>query len=372
MNTARDFTNRLQDLLRRERLALADFIVALAEFDRQRLWIQLDYTSLFYFLHQELGLSKGAAFYRKAAAELVQRFPEVVEPLRDGRLCLTPAVELSKVLTPENRDEVLPRFFELSKAEAKQVAVEIRPDEAAPTRDVVTAVRARAAPARSLVPQTSPTDPGHAPVHPANQPCATEVRPFESPRTLPLAPAPAPIDSVEPVTAELSRIHITVSRRFLERLEAARDALSHSHPGAGMEEILGAGLDLLLERQAKRNGLVKKPLATPRPSSDPDCVPAHVRRSVWERDGGRCQWRMANGQICGSTHRLEIDHILPRAAGGPSTVENCRILCDAHNDLAARRFFGDGLMDRYTRNPRAGPPAPVLGPSGPTTAGEAR
>jgi 5-methylcytosine-specific restriction endonuclease McrA len=65
---------------------------------------------------------------------------------------------------------------------------------------------------------------------------------------------------------------------------------------------------------------------------------------------------MANGEICGSTHCLEIDHIVPRAAGGPSTVENCRILCDGHNDLSARRFFGDGLMDRYTRNPRAGPP----------------
>jgi 5-methylcytosine-specific restriction endonuclease McrA len=78
---------------------------------------------------------------------------------------------------------------------------------------------------------------------------------------------------------------------------------------------------------------------------------------VWERDGGRCQFRLANGEICGSTYQLEIDHIRPRAAGGPSTVENCRLACRSHNQLAARRFFGDACIDRHARRRRA--PEPV-------------
>jgi hypothetical protein len=41
-----------------------EFLVALADFDRRRLWLELGHSSLFYFLHRELGLSKGAAFYR--------------------------------------------------------------------------------------------------------------------------------------------------------------------------------------------------------------------------------------------------------------------------------------------------------------------
>jgi hypothetical protein len=64
---------------------MADFLVALADFDRRRLWLELGHTSLFAFLHRELGLSAGAAYYRKTAAELIQRLPEVIEPLRDGR-----------------------------------------------------------------------------------------------------------------------------------------------------------------------------------------------------------------------------------------------------------------------------------------------
>ncbi len=150
MNTAHEFTLRLRALLQRERFALADFVVDLAEFDRARLWVELDYTSLFYFLHRELGLSKGAAHYRKTAAELVQRFPEIVEPLRDGRLCLTTVIELERVLTAENAREVLPKFFGLSRREAQEVAAELRPTEMVPRREVVTSVRAPAAPALTL------------------------------------------------------------------------------------------------------------------------------------------------------------------------------------------------------------------------------
>ncbi len=320
---------------------MGEFLVALSDFDSKRAWLELGYTSLFYFLHQELGLSKGAAFYRKTAAELIQSFPEVVEPLRDGRLCLTTVVELSKVLTPENRDEVLPRFFHLSKSEAKEVAVEIRPSEA-PLRDVVAAVPS-VAPALMLEP-TRPTDLGQS-VHLANQ-APTPVAP-------PALPVPPRRASVEPLNVDESRVHLTVSRRFVKKLEAARDALSHSHPGAGLDEILEAGLDLLLDRDAKRKGLVKKPRAVPPPSSDPDHVPAHVRRAVWERDGGRCQFKLASGEICGSTYQLEIDHHpVPRALGGPSTVENCRIACRVHNGAEARKAFGDAAIDRIIRSKR--------------------
>jgi hypothetical protein len=74
------------------------------------------------------------------AAQLVQRFPEVVEPLRSGKLCITVVLELAKVISPENRADVLPKFFGLSKQEAKAVAVEIRPAEVVPRKEMVTAL----------------------------------------------------------------------------------------------------------------------------------------------------------------------------------------------------------------------------------------
>ncbi len=193
ISRARESTARLADLLRREHSAMADFLVALADFDRKRLWLDLGHSSLFYFLHRELGLSKGAAHYRKTAAELVQRFPEIVEPLRDGRLCITSIVHLGKVLTPENRHEMLPRFFHRSRREAMEVAAAIQPAEAAPRREVVTAVRTpAAAAAEGVKPRAS-----SAPVERAVQPAELRLAPTtrapprrRSPRAKPSATPP--------------------------------------------------------------------------------------------------------------------------------------------------------------------------------------
>jgi 5-methylcytosine-specific restriction endonuclease McrA len=156
---------------------------------------------------------------------------------------------------------------------------------------------------------------------------------------------------VEPLTATLRRLHLTVSRHFLEKLASARDALSHASPDATDEQILEAGLDLVLAQHAKRKGLVEKPRREPAPSTT-DRIPAHVKREVWKRDGGKCQYRLPNGELCGSTRRVEFHHRHARGLGGPPTTENIELHCKFHNLLEGRRDFGDGVMDRYARDPR--------------------
>jgi hypothetical protein len=357
MDTARDLADRLASLLRREQGALADFLRALADFDERRLWERLGYSSLFHFLHRHLGMSKGAAHYRKTAAELIQRVPEVVEPLRAGTLCITSVIELAKVLTPENREEVLPRFLHCSRREAQAVSAELAPMEAPPHRTVVTALPAVAARPAEVQPSVVFTAAARLAQVPACAP-STRVQPVEL-----SAPTHAPRSDAQPLTADLRRLHVTVSKRFMEKLEAARDALSHSHPGADVETILEAGLDLLLERSARRKGLVKRPRAQATPvadDGDPRQVPAAVRREVFLRDDGRCQWPTAGGGICGSTHRVELDHIIPVGRGGGPTVDNLRVLCHVHNDVAARQAYGGAWMDRFSRRGSAGhrQPAP--------------
>ncbi len=70
----------------------------------------------------------------------------------------------------------------------------------------------------------------------------------------------------------------------------------------------------------------------PRPPSQ-----VEVRRQVWQRDKGQCS-------NCHSTFALEIDHVRPRAVGGPSTLENTRLLCRACNQRAAIDYFGLSKM----------------------------
>ena len=151
METARDLTLRLRDLLRREHGALADFLLTLSAFDERRLWAELEYGSLFDFLHRELRLSKSAAYYRMTAVALVRDFPAVADALREGKLCVMTVVEVARVLKPENSGDLLPRFFGLSKREAKVLVASLLPVEAPPMRELVTAVRvAPATPALAL------------------------------------------------------------------------------------------------------------------------------------------------------------------------------------------------------------------------------
>jgi hypothetical protein len=70
-----------------------------------------------------------------------------------------------------------------------------------------------------------------------------------------LPPEP-PRDEIEPLDAPLARLHVTVSRRLLEKLDAAKDALAHACPGATAAEVFERGLDLVLAQHAKRKPLV--------------------------------------------------------------------------------------------------------------------
>ncbi len=350
---AREWSSRIAELARREHSALADLLLAVAEFDEQAVHRQLGFSSLFDFLHREIGLSRGSAYYRQVGARMLRRFPEVEEPIRDGRLCVTTVSELAKVMTEENRAVVLPRFFGCSRQEAKQLVAELRPAAEVPRRTVVTEV--------PLLAPVEPTAVGAAPAivqpvgrdrtHPGRGVHAADGARTEAPRTV-----------VEPMTATETRMHVTVSPEFVKLLRKAKAGQSHVQPGATDEQVLTAALELLVAQQEKRRA----------------SVPPRVKREVMKRDEGKCTWPMANGGVCGSEVRLEVDHVVPRGRGGPSTVENCRILCRAHNLEAARRAYGDEVMDLFApRNPVAREPCAAyeLGgggvTSGPATAGGA-
>jgi hypothetical protein len=105
-------------------------------------------------------------------------------------------------------------------------------------------------------------------------------------------------------------------------------------------------------------------------------IPRAVLRAVWERDGGRCTFRGPGGTVCGSRHRLEMDHVEPWALGGENTVANLTLRCKVHNLLRARQTFGSLVPEGTGRSrgrfageltggrPRRGAPARGGAPAG--------
>ncbi len=356
-STLHERVSRLAGLLAREREALAQFISELATFDAERCWESLGYPSLFEFLTRELRLARSAAFYRTKAVGLVRRFPEVLEAIREGKLYINSVAELARAVTAQNVAEVLPRFFHLSREDAKLLSVELSPREVVPVREVVRAIPATrsaataiSAPALPLPPQ--PTEPAATPVHSVNSDDPKVLDRREQQPSVSIPP-----EKIEPLTGQVTRISITVSRELQARIKDAQLALSHAHPGATIADLLELGVNTALAQDAKRKGLVKKPRVRPAVAPPPsDHIPAEIRRAVWKRDGGCCQWKLGNGEICGSRYRLQYDHIQPKAKGGETTIANLRLLCQRHNLFAARQAYGEGLMRNYRRGvigPRA-------------------
>ncbi len=62
-------------------------------------------------------------------------------------------------------------------------------------------------------------------------------------------------------------------------------------------------------------------------------IPKSIKHQVWRRDHGKCT-------NCQSKRNLNYDHVTPVALGGPSTLENLRLLCFQCNQRASAKIFG--------------------------------
>jgi hypothetical protein len=70
-----DFKQLLVRILGNERQVQVEFLIALAEFDRRELYLELGYSTLWDFCMKELHLCKGSTFRRTHSVAMIQRFP---------------------------------------------------------------------------------------------------------------------------------------------------------------------------------------------------------------------------------------------------------------------------------------------------------
>jgi 5-methylcytosine-specific restriction endonuclease McrA len=335
---------RLNELLGDERNVQVEFLLHLEEFDRRRQYESKGYESLWQFCRRELLLLEGATYRRTTAMRLIRTFPEAIGYLRDGRLFMTTLVVLKDVLTSENASDLFERASHQSKDDVEILVARLKaPRPVPPTRisKIPCAPVERELPGPSLFSTSS----------------EPEVR-----------PVPPPVDSPAP-TEVRTMIRMSVSAEFMAAFEEAKLILSHSVPDGDCESILRRGLDAIIEKAAKRNGVVavrrrKKKASmirasdsdsTPRADAARSAIPADVHREVWQRDGGRCVWPVESrgkAGVCGSGWMLEVDHVVPFARGGKSDTSNLRLCCRGHNSLHARRKFGESWMKRFEKQSR--------------------
>ncbi|MGC3996446.1 MAG: HNH endonuclease signature motif containing protein [Anaeromyxobacter sp.] len=372
----------LRSLAADERGIKVESLLALAEVERRKFYLDLGYPSLWAFCREVLHLPEGGAYRRITAMRLVSRFPSLEAPLREGRLSLTTLGMLREVPTEENLEALVGGAAFKSKAEVERLVVTIKPREA--PKDGL-----RRLPSSTLATfQSRPVDPKGAT---ALALAPAEAVPFQlqepaassAPAFALSAPSPIPVPSrpeLHPVNAEQWSMRVTLDEAAHADLETLRVLLSHKVPDGNLADVLKEALRCAVEKHAKRKGAVEltraaapaapvpevpapaavsAPVPDPAPSSDPlplfatPCrfdprtVTADVRRAVWTRDGGCCTYVSPDGHRCCSRWQLELDHIDPEAMGGPPTLPNLRLRCRGHNLWAAVQAFGREKMAAF-------------------------
>jgi 5-methylcytosine-specific restriction endonuclease McrA len=293
------------------------------------------WTTFSYLVH-ELNRSDDAAAKRIHAARAAHRFPALFEALADGRLHLSAVVMLAPHLTEETAEELIAAATRKTKSEIEQLLA-----DRFPKPDVPTLLQA-------LPPSSSTSSPEqHAPGHTGDQPATMTAHPH----------APGHIEStgsrakVKPLAPQRYALQVTLDQQTHDDLRHAQALLSHRLPSGDVARVIGLALKALIHELEKR-----KFAATDRPRKGASCstpgsrhIPAHIRRAVWQRDGGQCTFVSAKGQRCPARHYLEFDHMDEVARGGVATVSRVRLRCRAHNQYEAERTFGAEFMENKRR-----------------------
>jgi hypothetical protein len=337
-----------------ERHATVQLIASLAELDARRLYLGQGCSSLFTYCTQVLHLSEHAAYGRIEAARAARWYPVLLERLADGSISLTTVTLLAPLLTAENHLELLEAARHKSKRQVEELVAQRRPMSAV-------AFSIRKLPTRGA----SPAPPLAASLEPPSTSRATPVPATDAGKTAPTfvvgaSPAQAIASHVArpvvmgPLSADLYKLQMTLSRETIEKLRRVQDLLRHTIPSGDPAAILDRALTLLIVQLERR-----KVAATGSPRAPRDVapgsrhVPAAVRRAVWARDEGRCAFVGAAGR-CTERGFLEFHHVAPYAAGCDARVETIALRCRAHNQYEAVLDFGpEAVTRRAARRHRA-------------------
>ena len=269
---------------------------------------------------------------------MIKDIPEVFDMLKDRRLTLSAVVQVSSVLSPENKDTLLPRLVGKSRSEIDRIMAEYVPprkiiDQAKPTlvKKLVivegapagaSSKSAAGAPALQLGEMTRHSDGANGPSDKTSTP------------------------EVKEVLERMFEIRFAADDELMELIRWMKSHLSHKHPkGASYLEIFKYAIKYL---KAREDLAVQEKPRKSSAKTDTRYIPKNVKQREWKRDKGRCTFIGSSGKRCNSDYLLQFDHYpVPYARGGPSTVDNLRLLCAKHNRHTAEHLYGKTHMQKH-------------------------
>jgi len=355
---------RLNELVHKERETTLEVIRHIIEFDRRKLYLGVGHSSLFDYCTLQLGYSGSAAQRRIKTARCIREFPEIYAMLERNEIGLSGVCMLADILTPENKSELLKEARCKSKRQIEQIVARFRPG-----RDIIDKVKPVFVSALIDHPaNTRGSENRSSENTKAQDSCSVQgafSRKYSEKSTAAGGSRSSAVCSgipqQTPILKKKFKLEFAVEPECMKKIEEAKELLSKKYPeGVPLGTLLEEALDAYLDRHSPRKKKQRREKREAKKESKKNeqqpgnhknnkrsrHIPQAVQDEVYAKDNGRCTYVGPDGVRCNSTWNLEIDHIIPYARGGDHSIENLRLLCAKHNQLAAEKTYGREYMER--------------------------
>jgi len=311
----------------------------LAEVDRRRLYAERGFSSLWIYVHQELGYSEAQASERVGAMRLMIKIPAVKQSLITNKLTLTSAAKLATFVKREKPSiektvELLSLVNEKSSREverlllAEQKVPDARPDLIKVSGTQISRI-------------TFDADEEFMGIF-------ARLKEMQSDPSLSLQSLfkKTMKEYIEKRTLKIPKVNTTAGKPTLQTKIS-------TIPNTGLQHTTSRAPEV-----KRTNELIKsvdKPITrfNRQGFSQSRYIPISVKTFVRLRSNDQCEYvvktidektKQLIHKRCDSRSQLQFDHIKPYAIGGDSSVENIRHLCRSHNFHAASKVFGMSKM----------------------------
>jgi len=330
-----------------EKMATFTLLEYLAEVDRRRLYAERGFSSLWMYVHKELGYSEAQASERVGAMRLMINIPEVKQGLITNQLTLTSAAKLAIFVKREkpSAEKTLELLNQVSEKSSREVERLLFSEQKIPdTRpDLVKTTGAHHSRISFDADEEFMT-------------MLTRVKALQANPTL----------SLQDLFKKIMKEYI-VKKELKE--QKTLTGISSYGTTKNVSKISPASIRT--QHAASRAPEVKKRRALRPPEKKVNelahsnneniahtrYIPIAVKKFVRLRSNDQCEYLAKitdekNGELihrrCESQSQLQFDHIKPYSLGGSSGAENIRHLCRAHNFHAASKIFGMKKMNLYS------------------------
>lgn len=390
----------VKSLVKNESNLTINIVEQLEEIERRKLYSDLKYKNLFDYCTIELGYNEHQAYRRLYAMRIVSDIPIAKSFLKNSSISLSSLNLAGKffkdagIIDKRKKEQFIIECQNLSKIDVqKKISSELRRIQIEKDKRLQEEINKRkkiSTQNHSTTNNASALDTQKNNLHGQlnfsfqnattklqnNYHSSTSIESIYSPESS----TKKQKDLITQIDESNSRVHITLKKDTLTKIEKIKGLLAHrlmkdNKKQIDLDELINYLSDVAIEKLEKKKFAVNTQQQQQQDNQNINndtsktddkhnnnnnnndkiiglniisnnvnnrnfC--AGAKREIYIRAKGQCE-------ICGSVHKLEIDHIKPFALGGRSDADNGRLVCSNCNKRAAIKVYGNSKMDQYIK-----------------------